>query len=130
MPKLLLIEDNDAVRVVASRILRRAGHEVVEADTGKTGVEAFKREDPDLVITDIFMPEQEGIETIRHIREIASTVPIIAISSLAQWEGQTPLEKAKTVGANLALEKPFPIQDLTSAVASLLDDRPSSEIAG
>jgi two-component system, chemotaxis family, chemotaxis protein CheY len=122
MPKLLVIEDNTAVRTVAARVLRSAGHEVTEADTGKSGVAAVVRERPDLIITDIFMPEQEGVETIRQIRELDPSIPIIVISSLAEWGDQKPLENARMVGADLALEKPFPIQDLVSAVTRLLEE--------
>lgn len=130
MAKLLVIEDNTAVRTVASRVLRGAGHEVLEADSGISGIEIVKRDPPDLIITDIFMPEQGGIETIRQVREILPAVPIIVISSVAEWGEHTPLENAKMVGADIALEKPFPIQDLMSAVRLLLDDGRASGTLG
>jgi CheY-like chemotaxis protein len=121
LAKLLVIEDNDAVRAVACRVLRSIGHQVLEADSGQIGVELVRRELPDLMITDIFMPEQEGIETIRQVREIAPRLPILAISSLSQWGESRPLENARMVGADLALEKPFSLEALIAAVQQLLD---------
>lgn len=116
MAKVLIIEDNDAVRSVACRVLRSAGHELFEARDGIEGVEVARRERPELIVTDLFMPRQEGVETIRQIRELDASIPIIAISSLPSWGDEKPLENARQVGADLALEKPFSIQALLEAV--------------
>jgi CheY-like chemotaxis protein len=120
MAKILVIEDNAAVRRVACRALQRAGHDTLEAEHGKAGVEAVRAQSPDLIVTDLFMPEQEGTETIRQIRGLDPRIPIIVISSVASWGEDRPLENARVVGADLALEKPFAIEDLVGAVNELL----------
>lgn len=83
-------------------------------------MEAAVREKPDMVITDIFMPEQEGIETIKRIRELEPHLPIIVISGLSRWGDYVPLDEALAVGANVALEKLLSLNALLSAVKELL----------
>ena len=120
MATILVIEDNAAVRRVACKALQRAGHDTVEAEHGKAGVAAVRSMNPDLIVTDVFMPEQGGEETIRQIRGFAPRIPIIVISSVSTWGEDKPLDNARVVGADLALEKPFAIEDLVTAVNDLL----------
>lgn len=119
MTTVLLIDDDSDVRHVLGRVLRSAGYEVVDAADGKQGLEAFGRHTPDLVITDIIMPNREGLETIASIREM-SDVPIIAISGTAVTKNYDPLGDAKLFGANVAMGKPFGGDALLAAVRSLL----------
>jgi DNA-binding response OmpR family regulator len=117
--RVLLIEDDAGVRATISSMLRRAGYEVVEAVNGYDGMDALRTEAVDLVLTDVVMPEQEGIETIRQIREITSDLPIIAMSG---WNSRTfsPLEDALAMGADRALQKPFQMDELMTAVRELI----------
>jgi two-component system chemotaxis response regulator CheY len=80
MPKILVIDDDPLVRSTIARLLSRAGYDFVLAGDGKRGLELFESEQPELVITDLIMPEKEGIETIRAIREMRPEAKIIAIS--------------------------------------------------
>jgi CheY-like chemotaxis protein len=117
MAQILIIDDDRLMRRLIIRILQGAGHAVCEAEDGRCGVELFRRQQPALVITDIVMPEMEGIETIQLLRHASPTVPIIAISG-----GSEPiyLRAATELGATASLEKPFTAGELLSLVATLL----------
>ena len=116
---ILLIEDNEPVRRTARAMLVRAGYEVTEAADGREGFKAFLRARYDLVITDVIMPGQEGIETIQRIRELDPDVPILAISG-SGTEEFSPLHDAEMMGANRILGKPFEMEQFLSIVASLV----------
>jgi DNA-binding response OmpR family regulator len=117
--RLLVIEDNTDVRKVITRMLKAAGHETREAENGIEGVAMVMLHPVDLVITDLLMPEQEGIETIQRIKEINRSMPIIAISGSGSEEF-SPLHDAKLMGADLTIEKPFAIESLLASVTELL----------
>ena len=108
------------MRVTVCRVLVKAGHEVVQAEHGIAGVNAVLEDEPDLVITDLLMPEQEGIETIQRIREIFPTLPIIAMSGAFGDDNYSPLDDARMMGADPVLEKPFTVEALVAAVSQLL----------
>src|SRR5260370_22280723 len=77
---ILVIDDNLVVRHVLARVLARAGYEVATAENGRDAMRLFDRLRPALIITDLFMPEADGLETIRGLREICRDLPIIAMS--------------------------------------------------
>ena len=87
--KILVIDDDSGMRYTLARVLSIGGHDVVTAEDGDRGMEAFRRLLPELVITDIFMPEQEGIETIRQIRRERPTAKIMAISGSISGDRST-----------------------------------------
>lgn len=117
MAKILVIDDEPQIRSVIARVLNRAGHTVREANNGEEGIGLFHRTHPVLVITDILMPEMEGIETIRTLREAAPTIPILAISGSVR---PLYLRAATRLGATSALAKPFRADELLSVVGRLL----------
>jgi two-component system, OmpR family, response regulator MtrA len=119
MPKVLVIEDDDDVRKIVCRMLRSAGHEVIETSQGAAGLAALQRDSPDLVLTDLIMPGSDGIETIAKIREV-SGLPIIAMSGAQQGERYAPLLDAQMMGADLTIRKPFTVERLIAAVDELL----------
>ena len=80
MPRLLIIDDERLARLTLRKILERAGHEVMEASTGNEGLAMFRAKPCDLVITDIIMPDKEGIETIIELKRDFPGVRVIAIS--------------------------------------------------
>lgn len=124
------MEDDDNVRRVICRALRTVGHEPIETGDGRAGLAALRRDEPDLVITDILMPHQEGIETIELIRQF-SGVPIIAISGNPSGAAFNHLADAQLMGADVTLKKPFSLEQLLSAVAELLEaDSRSADSAG
>jgi two-component system chemotaxis response regulator CheY len=116
MATVLLIEDEARIRKLLARLLAEIGHTVVEASNGKEGDKLFADHRPALVVTDIMMPEQEGVETINSIRSRAPTTPIVAISG----GGKTLLEFAKEFGATRTLAKPFRPSEFVKAVMHLL----------
>jgi CheY-like chemotaxis protein len=85
MTHILVIDDDPLVRYSVRTILEGAGHEVTEADNGRSGLESFRATRYDAVITDIIMPDMEGIETIRAIRALDRQMPVLAMSAAAGW---------------------------------------------
>jgi len=117
--RILVIEDDELLRGQLSRHLRREGFEVDAAEDGAVGMELFGRSAPDLVITDLVMPNREGLETIQGLKKLNAGVPIIAMSGGVRGS-QDFLRVAKLMGAAAAFAKPFDISDLVAAVRELL----------
>jgi CheY-like chemotaxis protein len=114
---LLLIEDDTAVRGLLRQILTGAGYVVMEAGDGRIGMSKLERHAIDLVITDLVMPEQEGLETLRHLRLTRPELPVIAISGAF---GGDFLKTARRFGAIATLPKPIDAEDLLRAVRQAL----------
>jgi DNA-binding NtrC family response regulator len=120
MADILIIDDDRQMRRLITRILHAAGHAVREAQDGRGGIGEFRRQRPELVISDIVMPDIEGIETIRVLREEAPAMPIIAISG---GSGEALYLRAATaLGATASLDKPFAAEKRTMLVDKLLAD--------
>jgi CheY-like chemotaxis protein len=117
---ILLIDDDALVRQSLTIVLEYAGYEVRCAADGRQGLAAFRERRPDLVISDIVMPEKEGIETIMELRMLSRDCPIIAISGGGRFGRADFLTVAKALGANATLSKPFEAEDLLRMVASHL----------
>jgi DNA-binding response OmpR family regulator len=120
MKKILVIEDNLIVRNTVMRILQTAGYTVVTANDGLQGFEMFRKEQPDLVISDIIMPQQEGIGTIRQILAERPGTKIIAISGGGRIGNTDFLQIARKMGAIDALQKPFDPDDLLGRIDNCL----------
>lgn len=117
---IVLIDDDDNVREMLEVALRGAGYAVSTAREGDEGLEVCQQANPDLVITDILMPNKEGIETILDLRRERPDVKIIAISGGDRAGGTSFLEMAAKLGADRVLQKPFRPTVLLAAVAELL----------
>jgi DNA-binding response OmpR family regulator len=120
MQRILVIDDDDGIRAIVQLFLERKGYEVVCAADGEEGIRIFERASPQLIITDIIMPNKEGIGTIMQIRSRDSMIPIIAISGGARTDNIDFLQMARKLGANESLAKPFTPQELVAAVRRLL----------
>lgn len=120
MATVLIIDDEAPVRRVLRTALERAGHTVEEAADGVEGMKRYRTAPADLVITDMFMPDQDGIETIQLLREEFPDCRILAISGGFVVGAGGTLTDAMLFGANAILAKPFSIEQITSAVNSLL----------
>jgi DNA-binding response OmpR family regulator len=118
MAKILVIEDDDRLRRMIGRALRRGGHEVAEAEDGVAGLRLFHADRPDIVVTDIVMPGKEGIEMIGDLRRESLSLPILAMSG--GKAGSAYLRFAHMLGADAMLEKPFRPEDLLREVGKLL----------
>lgn len=125
MARILVIDDDPGVRSVLLSMLTRKGHTVRCEGDGESGLAAFARERPDLVITDIIMPKKEGIETIQSIRRAAPDMPIIAISGGGRVANADFLPLATKFGATAVIAKPFASAVLLDAIQSALAARPA-----
>lgn len=114
--RVLVIDDEAPLRLTMRRMLEAAGHEVTEAENGRLGLEAFRRQPTDVVVTDIIMPQKEGIETIRDLRAIAPGVRIIAVSGGGRNQDMNFLRIARKIGADATLPKPFRKETLIACV--------------
>lgn len=120
MARILVIDDDAAVLATIRRILERAGHDVSSASNGAAGMRLFAQQPAELVVTDLYMPEKEGIETIQELREQYPSVRILAVSGGGVAGTGASLEDAKLFGADDTLAKPFSADELRSAVDRLL----------
>jgi len=121
MKQILVIEDDPDLRQIVSKALRDAGYFVTSAADGAQGLAMFKVSMPDLVLTDLVMPEMEGIEVIVELRRNHPEFRIIAMSSGGEWKQTVYLQLAHHLGATRTLEKPFSIQQLLVAVGEELE---------
>jgi DNA-binding response OmpR family regulator len=120
MARILVIDDEDQIRAMLRLALEREGYQVMEAPNGKLAMRLQTENPADLVITDIVMPEQEGIETIIGLHREFPATKIIAISGGGNIGPANYLIMAKKLGAHHALCKPFGHDELVSAVRDLL----------
>ena len=120
MARILVLDDDDSLRTVISRALTNEGHVVEEASNGKDGIVRLREMPFDLVITDIVMPDKEGLETITELRKEYPAMPIIAMSGGGYGGSETYLRMARAMGAAKTLTKPFALADLSGAVNDVL----------
>lgn len=121
MPNILVIDDDPNVRDILRRMLGRAGYQVRTADNGKRGVELFRKTGADLVVTDIVMPEQEGLETIRELHREFPRLEIIVISGGGGLgEPGSYLRMGEMFGARYSFQKPIPRDELLAAIRELI----------
>lgn len=122
MARILVIDDAATVRELLDQMLRLSGHDVFVAANGKEGIDQLRRQPVELVITDLFMPEKEGLETIRELRRDFPGIPIIAMSG----EPGMPslLGIATRFGALKTVEKPFDRAEMMAAVEEALRTKP------
>jgi CheY-like chemotaxis protein len=120
MKRILVIDDNEQVRSVICEMLELSGYEVVDAPNGEIAARLVRAEPADLVITDIFMPEKEGLETIRELRRDFPNIKIIAISGGGSTGDFAYLPTARKLGAHRTFVKPFEMQEMLQAVEELL----------
>ena len=123
MARILVIDDDGAIRFSLKLALEDADHQVEDAADGVEGMTRFRTNPADLVITDIFMPEKEGLETIDEIKRSYPQTKIIAMSGGGSMDPEDYLKIAKRVGADRSLFKPFDIQLLVATVDDLLRPR-------
>ena len=120
MARILLIDDDPPLRSVLADALIRAGHKVTQAEDGRQGMEVFRTSPTDVVVTDLIMPGQEGLETIMQLRREFPALPIIAMSGGSVANSPLYLDMARRFGAQLALCKPFTADQLLKAIDSVL----------
>jgi DNA-binding response OmpR family regulator len=119
MARILLLDDDRELRDVVRTILEEAGHEVHDAPDGQTGIQMYRENPSDIVITDIRMPGKTGNETILELRAEFPDVKIIAMSGGGSVGTDIYMRVAKKLGADEAISKPFAPDELLTAVRSL-----------
>jgi YesN/AraC family two-component response regulator len=120
MARILLIDDDDSARSVLRLMLNQSGHLVIEARNGVEGMNLFMQANTDLVITDIIMPEKEGLELMKEMRRMVPSSKIIVISGGGRVNPKDYLRMAKHLGASRVLAKPISRDALIGAVNELL----------
>ena len=114
---VLVVDDDPQVLKLVSKILTSAGYRVMEASNGRRALEVVGESQVDLILTDLIMPEQEGVETIAKVRKDHPAVRIIAMSGAA---GSPYLRVAELMGAEAVLQKPFGAEELLQIVQKVL----------
>lgn len=122
MASVLIIDDDTSIRRVVRAALERAGHRVAEAGNGAEGMQRYRMAPADLVITDVFMPDQDGIETIQQLREEFPASRILAISGGSVAGTSGTLRDALLLGADATLAKPFTVEQLTRIIDGMLGE--------
>ena len=122
MARILVIDDEYPVRAMLKKVLTEAGYEVIDASNGKVGIDRYRQDPTDLVITDLFMPEKEGLETIQELKREYPEVKIIAISGGGTTTKYNFLPCARALGALRTFPKPFDVHELLKAVKGLLGE--------
>ncbi|MFO7660273.1 MAG: response regulator [Candidatus Cloacimonadaceae bacterium] len=121
MAKILVIEDDNSFRNVLVTMLERAGYEVLQAENGTQAVRHCSEGSPDLVLTDIIMPDKEGLETIQELLGLCPNLKIIAMSGGGRFGPNSYLPLAEKLGAKKTLQKPFMRDELLSAISEVLN---------
>ena len=120
MPRILLVDDDDLLRKMLRVTLVKMGHQVVEASDGQEALRLCDAAPPDLILTDLIMPEKEGLETIAEVHRTHPAVKIIAMSGGGRGSAENYLHLAERLGAHRTLSKPFSNEALAEAIAAVM----------
>jgi DNA-binding response OmpR family regulator len=118
--RVLIIDDDEQIRVLLEQMMHWAGFEVMVAENGKVAMQLQSATPADLVITDLIMPEQEGLETISRLKREYGGIKIIAISGGGRIGPEAYLPAALELGADKVFSKPFDVQEIVDAVREML----------
>jgi CheY-like chemotaxis protein len=133
VPRILVIDDDDLVRTAVQQMLENKGFDVVVAAQGQHALRILDDGHFDAIVVDIFMPDMDGLETIRAFRERSPEIAIVAMSGTKFYEGTASapdfLLMATKLGANASLRKPFRSRDLVATIESCLASRTASDSA-
>lgn len=128
MARVLVIDDDEVIRMLLSRVLEASGHDVSTAADGRKGMAVFKMNPADVVVTDIYMPNQEGLATIMELRRSFPAVKIVAMSGGGMRSGMDVLPVAEALGAERILRKPFTPADVAALMADLLSEPKAPDV--
>jgi len=127
MASILLVEDDDLLRIMLKELLTRSGYEVSEASDGRRVCNMHQEQRFDLVITDLVMPDIDGLAVIMELRRVDQNVRIIAMSGALQGRAKEYLRIAQKLGAQLTLVKPFGNEEFLEAVCLALETKAQSD---
>lgn len=120
--RILVIDDEPTALDVIRKILQHGGYEVLVAENGQEGVELFRKDPCDLVVTDMVMPVKDGLQTILDLRVDVPDLPIVAISGGGNISKERYLAVAGYLDRVVTVGKPFTVDVLLAAVNGLLED--------
>lgn len=123
MPGILIVEDDNELREMLKLSLIRRKYSVLEAENGKEAIKHFKPSLTDVVITDLIMPEEDGLKVIMTLRNLKPSLKIIAISGGGKAGPGSYLNLAKALGADLIFSKPFSTGEMVNSIEQLLSSR-------
>ena len=124
MKHILVIDDEEPVRTLLRNYLESEGYSVCMARDGKQALQLFAKYHADLIITDVFMPEKDGLEVLAALRQNGATLPVIAISGGGRMRMDDVLRIAQSLGATRVLDKPIALDLLLETVQELLPPSP------
>lgn len=122
--RVLVIDDDDSIRLFIRRVLEHQHYEVLEARNGDEGIRVYRESHPDLVLLDLYMPEKDGLETLRDLRLETPQPKVVTMSGGGPKYDITILQSARFLGSQSALVKPFSIGELLELVRTMLDGPP------
>ena len=117
--RILVVDDNADLRSTIQALLQADGFDVAVAGDGQAALASHQSRPADVVITDLFMPDKDGIETIVELRKLSPGLKIVAISGWTSTQGSDYLRVAREIGAAVTLQKPFDPQELSRVVRQL-----------
>jgi CheY-like chemotaxis protein len=117
MAKVLVIDDEQSIRDLLDRLLRRKGYDVVLAESGRKGLELFRRERPDVIVLDLKMPEMDGLTVLRQIRSLNRSQPVIVLTGSRTAEME---QQVRALGVTEYIAKGFSLHLLGDALKRLL----------
>jgi DNA-binding response OmpR family regulator len=117
--RILVVDDNADLRTTIQALLQADGFDVAVAGNGQAAIALHQSRPADVVITDLFMPDKDGIETIVELRKLSPQVKIVAMSGWTSTQGSDYLQVAREIGASVTLQKPFDPQELSRVVRQL-----------
>ena len=118
--RILLVDDDEPTRELFARLLAQRGYQVAEAGNGRTALEQMQQKPAELVITDMIMPEMDGMEFVVALRRVYPGVKIIAMAESGLGPAENSLKIARALGAHKTLVKPLDPEQLISAVQEVL----------
>jgi len=121
MPGVLIVEDDKELREMLKLALLRRNFTVLEAENGKVAITHFKPLITDVVVTDLIMPEEDGLKVVIKLRELKPSIKIIAISGGGKVGPGSYLKLAKALGADATYSKPFSINEVVIKIEELLN---------
>lgn len=121
MAKILIIDDDPSILTMLQKMLEKAGYEVDIASNGSEGLKKIEFCPPDLLVTDIVMPEKEGLELIFYLRGKNPGLKIVAISGGGRFNYEGYLNSAKLLGADLIFQKPLVHKEFVQAISDLIN---------
>ena len=123
MARILVVDDDDGFREMFVEMLHQGGYDTTTAANGNQAIESYRKDPPDLVVTDIIMPDKEGIETITELLDEFPDAKIIVVSGGGGIGPHDYLETALMFGAKRAFSKPFRLAEMLAAVGELIGEQ-------